>query len=101
MRASPRAASDYPAAMNSTEATLCPVCGFDLGFQPWNGRKASEAVCGCCGIRFGLDDQDPDARTGSYLAWRQQWVQEGMRWWGPKAPSSGWDPVRQLRRVSR
>ncbi len=86
--------------MSKTEHA-CPVCGHELGCSPWDGRKPSEIVCGCCGIQFGLDDADPEGRTGVYLAWRRQWVAEGMNWWGPTGPASGWDPVRQLQRVPR
>jgi hypothetical protein len=77
----------------------CPACGYELGFKPWNGRRPSEAVCGCCGIQFGYDDADPEGRDGVYLAWRRQWVTEGMPWWSPNGPTKGWDPVRQLERV--
>ena len=35
---------------------FCPVCGFDLGFRPWDGPNPSDEICPCCGIQFGYHD---------------------------------------------
>jgi hypothetical protein len=54
-------------AINSS--TLCPVCGYDLGFEPWRGESASDEICPCCGIQFGYSDfagGDPEARKALY-----------------------------------
>jgi hypothetical protein len=84
-------------------STLCPVCGFDLGFPPWNGDSASDEICPSCGIQFGYDDASGGSaaeRLAIYVRWRDEWRSNGMQWWskGRKAPPE-WDPSAQLRRV--
>lgn len=37
-------------------STLCPVRGYDLGFQAWDGDSPSDEVCLSCGIQFGYSD---------------------------------------------
>lgn len=83
---------------------LCPVCGAELWFEPWNGDSPSDEICPCCGIQFGYDDAaggQSDARKEIYQTWRNAWVHKGMTWnsAGIKIPRN-WDPVRQLKKVS-
>ena len=78
----------------------CPACGYELGFEPWDGPLPSEKVCACCGIQFGYDDAEPERRESAYLEWRKDWVAEGMAWWSSTAAPEGWNPVEQLARVA-
>ncbi len=87
---------------HSRHDTLCPVCGYALGFQPWHGDSASDEICPSCGIQFGYDDVPEGGglkgtRENIYDFWRSKWIKEGMRWWSTgRPPPAGWDPVKQL-----
>ena len=81
---------------------LCPVCGYDLGFPPWKGDSSSDEICPSCGIQFGYDDAagyDRNTREAIYQEWREIWIKSGMSWEGYRNPPSGWDPVKQLKRI--
>jgi hypothetical protein len=83
--------------------TLCPVCGFNLGFPAWDGDSPSDEICPSCGIQFGYDDAasgDEAKRRLIYQQWRQKWITEKMPWHsvGRSRPAS-WDPVAQLRQI--
>lgn len=89
--------------MKSAIKTLCPVCGFDLGFEAWDSVGASDEICPCCGIQFGYDDMaggDIGKRSAIYELWRQKWLGSGTPWrsHGAKQPA-GWDPHKQLQRL--
>jgi hypothetical protein len=62
--------------------TCCIVCGFDLGFKPWNEDSPSDEICPCCGIQYGYDDADNAdlQRQQVYEQWRLRWVKGGMTW---------------------
>jgi hypothetical protein len=83
--------------------TLCPVCGFDLGFPPWNDDSSSDEICPSCGIQFGYDDAaggDETARQLIYEQWRKKWIEQGMPWSSIGInPPDGWDPVQQLQHI--
>lgn len=70
---------------------LCPVCGYDLGFEPWQGKSASHEICPSCGIEFGYDDV-PEAgglcetREENYQLWRSKWIASGRPWWSSSRP---------------
>jgi hypothetical protein len=85
------------------QSTTCPVCGYDLGFQPWNGESPSDEICPCCGMQFGYYDATPEGSEGRlriYAEWRQRWIAEGMAWNSTgQAPPTGWNPVEQLKTV--
>jgi hypothetical protein len=86
-----------------TPSTLCPVCGYTLGFLAWNDRSPSDEICPSCGIQFGYDDaagSDEVARQQIYHRWRQKWIMEGMPWnsHGRSRPAH-WDPHAQLHRI--
>lgn len=78
---------------------LCPVCGYPLGFAPWNDGNPSYEICPCCGIQFGYDDAgDSERRSRVHNRRRMEWVSEGMRWWSSSTrPPEGWNPHEQLR----
>jgi hypothetical protein len=86
-------------------AYVCPACGYDgLEEPPWTDGSASYEICSSCGIEFGYDDWaggDDKGRTNVYATWREKWRAGGMSWSSPgQTPPAGWDPVRQLRRVT-
>jgi hypothetical protein len=63
--------------------SLCPVCGFDLGYLPWDRATPSNEICPSCGIQYGYDDAaggDIDKRTQIYKEWKDRWIKEGMPW---------------------
>jgi hypothetical protein len=87
------------------QSTLCPVCGYNLGFEPWKGDSASHEMCPSCGIEFGYDDV-PEAsgakgtREQIHTRWRKKWVKGGMKWASQGiTPPADWNPSKQLKRV--
>lgn len=90
--------------MDAIKETLCPVCGYDLGFEPWEGNSASHETCPSCGIEFGFHD-DPLAsgtsgtRKEIYIKWRTSWMKNGMKWSADSMPPDDWNPKRQLQRI--
>jgi hypothetical protein len=80
--------------------THCPVCGFDLGFMPWEGTSSSDEICPSCGIQFGYDDAaggDIVKRREIYREWRARWIMRGKEWSSVIPPPPGWDPDEQLK----
>jgi Zn ribbon nucleic-acid-binding protein len=77
---------------------VCPACGYQLDFTPWEERIQSERPCPCCGIHFGHDDLFELQRPAVYRAWRVQWIGLGKRWWS-KDPPPDFDPDAQLLRL--
>ena len=83
----------------------CPVCGYDLGLEPWRGPSASHQICPSCGIEFGYDDVPEGGglkgtREAVYDYWRSKWIDGGMAWWSMSRPMPpGWDPGQQLKRI--
>ena len=80
---------------------LCPVCGYELGFTPWESGVQSEAICPCCGIHFGSDDQVEALRWQKYIAWRRRWINDGKKWWSNEPVPADFDPNEQLARLER
>lgn len=82
--------------------TLCPVCGYDLGFEAWKAESPSDEICPSCGIQFGYRDAagpTPEEREPIYAEWRRRWVEEGAPWRSVNPPHKGWDPRKQLERL--
>jgi hypothetical protein len=82
---------------------LCPVCGYALGFRPWDGESPSDEICPSCGIQYGYDDHaggNASNREAVYQRWRQDWIEKGTPWAssGIDRPSA-WRPREQLKRV--
>jgi len=81
----------------------CPVCGFSLGFLPWDGDSSSDEICPSCGIQFGYDDANPagpQGRVAIYAEWRQRWIEDGTPWSSMGQPRpSNWDPTEQLKKL--
>lgn len=86
------------------EHTLCPVCGYDLGFPAWSDGSPSDEICPSCGIQFGYDDaiglREPEGQSAVYARWRGRWLAWGAPWSSRgQAPPVHWDPVRQLQTI--
>jgi len=84
---------------------ICPVCGYSLGFAPWQGDSAADEICPCCGIQFGYDDfagGNSDLRQGIYDKWRDNWIQLGMKWSSKGiAQPNNWNPEDQLQSLKQ
>ena len=82
-----------------SNSTICPVCGYDLGFVHWSSLE----ICPSCGIQFGYDDATPggpDDQRRIYAEWQEKWIKEGMIWdQGNSTPPSGWNPAEQLKKI--
>ena len=82
---------------------LCPACGFNLGFRPWDGESPSDEICPCWHIQFGYHDAvwgDAERRKNIYAKWRADWIAAGMPWRGRgQAAPHGWSPGEQVERV--
>jgi hypothetical protein len=80
-------------------STICPVCGYDLGFVPWDSHE----MCPSCGMQFGYYDSTsggPERQQQLYAEWCQRWIDEGMPWNGEGQPRpANWNPAAQLRRL--
>lgn len=73
----------------------CRVCGaFYEKFYPWgeDGKMASFAICQCCGVEFGNDDETPDDIQRS----RKEWLKSGADWLKEKEKPKDWDRKKQL-----
>lgn len=88
-----------------TRRTLCPACGYDLGFEPWIWDSSSHGVCPSCHIEYGYDDVldgEPgwNARRRAHRSWCTRWIGHGMQWSSTaQPPPSGWNPRKQLHRI--
>jgi len=82
---------------------VCPVCGYpDLQRAPWRGTSAFDEVCPSCGTHFGFDDAAGGKvirRRDVYVDLRARWKSKGCPWFLQGTQPSGWNPIRQLRRV--
>ena len=82
-----------------SNATICPVCGYDLGYVPWD----SQEICPSCGMQFGYFDatpEGPEGRRRIYAEWRQRWIADGMPWNDEgQPPPPDWNPTEQLKRL--
>jgi hypothetical protein len=83
---------------------LCPVCGFELWFEPWVGESAADEICPSCGIQFGYDDAgggDVTGRLQIYSDWRRRWISAGMKWRSQRKQPTDWNPAEELERLQR
>ena len=70
----------------------CPVCGYDGINEP----SLAWAICPSCGVQFNYTDA---GRT--HVELRATWIAYGMQWASEVIPTPpGWDPLKQLERVS-
>ena len=86
-------------------STNCPVCGYDLGFEPWEGDTSSDEICPSCGIQFGYDDVPAGGGLQGtpqdiYEQWRSTWIEQGMPWFSVgRLPPQAWNPQQQLKLI--
>ncbi len=75
----------------------CRVCGLDYDASPWgpNGNQPDHSSCECCGAEFGYHDYSAEAAR----QFRQQWLDNGARWYYPRLRPEGWDAEAQLAQV--
>lgn len=83
------------------KVTLCPVCGYLLGWEDW--EYFDNESCPCCCIEFGYhDSSSASGAIGTkeviYKAWRQKWIAQGMIF-SCGTPPPNWDPIVQLARI--
>lgn len=89
----------------NNKSMLCPVCGFNLGFEPWKGESASDEYCPCCGIQFGYHDvTEASGMEGTkeqiYMKWRKHWIENAMKWDSDTIlPPLNWNPCEQLKTI--
>jgi hypothetical protein len=67
----------------------CPVCFYPA--LPYPPRDYH--ICPCCGTEFGNDDDDM-----THAELRQQWIDNGARWFF-RTPPIGWSAAKQLLRA--
>lgn len=82
---------------------LCPVCGYNLGFEAWRDNSPSDEICPSCGIQFGYDDMadnDEFERKKIHKKWREKWIESGMKWYSKRPIPEDWDPEKQLKKLN-
>ena len=73
----------------SEKRFTCPVCSCPCLFEDPSNPRSYE-TCQSCGYEFGRRCID---QRVAQAAWRQQWIEHGMKWVGTRAdPPPGWDP---------
>lgn len=96
----------------------CPVCGYEMfereDIYPWgkDGDSQSDEICSCCGIQFGHEDltlewlwkgDDMRKRLEIYDKWRNNWIENGMKWWSTDEEfhlqPPNWNPIQQLKNI--
>lgn len=88
--------------LDNTNTFPCPICGCELGVDPWKDNNPTNDICSCCGIEFGYEDSRPTPaeRALRHAELRQAWIGKGMPWWSTiTRPPHGWDPREQLKRI--
>ncbi|WP_063827787.1 hypothetical protein [Mesorhizobium loti] len=85
--------------MNPQDMFNCRVCGLDQSPDlPWgeNGKEPNHAICSCCGVEFGYEDDSPE----NCLLVRRNWVQVGRcAWFSPKDRPLDWNMPMQVRGI--
>lgn len=73
----------------------CPVCGFDkLQEIPFDKKNnPSYEICPCCGFEFGFEG---DNSKHTFNQYREQWLEEGAKWFREDAKPKDWTLKKQL-----
>lgn len=91
----------------------CPVCGYDMTPSAHESGATENDVfmttqvlyteiCPSCGIEFGQNDMLPvNEMIAFYRRWRQEWIQNGMKWWSIDNPPLDWNPRKQLKNIPK
>ena len=77
--------------------TYCRVCGYKLKFFPWESDNNTPTfeICPCCGAEFGYDDYTPQ----SVMAYRENWIKSGSKWFDPAKKPDNWSLEKQLHNI--
>lgn len=77
--------------------TYCRVCGYKLSFSPWGSDNNTPTfeICPCCGAEFGCDDYTPQ----SIMAYRENWIKSGSKWFDPAKKPDNWSLEKQLHNI--
>ena len=86
--------------MDEHDLHCCRVCGLYFeNFFPWgeNGQEPSYDICPCCGVEFGLGDEN---RNG-VLYYRKWWIQNmSSQWWSQlESPPINWSLEQQMKNI--
>jgi hypothetical protein len=65
----------------------CKICGYE-----YNKRS----ICPCCGAKLGIDD----ISTKSIHSFRQQWLNNGAKWFDKEEKKTNWSLKRQLEKIN-
>jgi hypothetical protein len=83
---------------------FCPICGYDLGFLPWDYGSPSFEICPSCGIQCGYSDASggsEDMRIQLYKDWRKDWIDNGSKWQSSRECPEDWNPQKQLQNIPK
>jgi ssDNA-binding Zn-finger/Zn-ribbon topoisomerase 1 len=56
---------------------ICPACGGELDFKPWDNELSSLEICPHCKIQFGYDDElggATEKKPKLYRLWNEAWL---------------------------
>lgn len=75
----------------------CRVCGLFSEEPPWgeNENLPSFDICQCCGVTFGYQD----GLLKAVRKFRQEWVENGMKWFDSEEMPENWSPVEQMKNI--
>lgn len=84
---------------------FCPVCGYDLQENPWEGTSPREdIICPSCGTQFGYHDAirnvgNFNATVKRYSELRKKWLENGGKWQSSKPEPEHWNKAEQIERI--
>ncbi|WP_154890075.1 hypothetical protein [Longibaculum muris] len=78
---------------------ICPICGYDKLLEPPYDEynNPSYEICPCCGFEYGFDDQD---QNFDFIAYRENWLLSGAKWFLPQEKPDNWDLSAQLKNLT-
>ncbi len=77
--------------------THCRVCGLDQLVPPRDENDVpSWLICECCGTEAGYDD----ANLKGIRSNRTKWLENGAKWFRPKAKPADWNLEEQLKHIA-
>jgi hypothetical protein len=84
---------------NNDESYRCRVCGLKRLSQPWgeDGQTPVFEICKCCGVEFGYEDCD----VQSVKKFREEWLNDGAKWFRLKAKPENWSLEEQLKQIPK
>lgn len=72
----------------------CRICGLYIEEEPWgkDGKCPTYEICPCCGVEFGNEDYT----IKSAIEYRNQWVENGYKWFNVKEKPENWNVENQM-----